>query len=238
MKKSGILLIVLFLISGIFYYFYIGNDSVTGQSIKKISTKVIRVIDGDTIEIEGGEKIRLLGINTPEKKEFYANEAINFTKKLENKIIEVEITEKDKYGRSLGYVFFNGKLFNEEILENGFAHVYTYDRDKYSEKLESAEAIARKNEIGIWQKSRNQGCLVIKEFKYKEDGKRCTNRELIVLENICDTLEVSIKDDATHIFRETIKKGTFERNFSCVFNDAGDSLFIWDSTGLLIFERY
>lgn len=238
MKRSSLWLLIAFVITGIFYYSLVDNVSTTGNSIKKISVEVSRVIDGDTLELKNGEKVRLLGINTPEKKEFYANEAINFTKQLENQTVEIEILSKDKYGRNLGYVILNNKLFNEEILKNGYAHFYSYEDDKYTKQLKKAESYAREKELGIWKKSDNYGCLIIKELKYEEDGERCTNKERITLQNYCNTLNVTIKDDATHIEHELIKKGIFQKNFSCVFNDAGDTLFVWDKSGLLIFERY
>jgi endonuclease YncB( thermonuclease family) len=238
MKRSSFWLLIIFLITGTIYYYTVDNFSTTGNSIKKIEVLVIRAIDGDTLEIEGGERVRLLGINTPEKKEFYANEAINFTKQLENKTILLEIFDTDKYGRELGYIFLNNKLFNEEILKNGYAHFYSYEEDKYSNQLKKAESSAREKELGIWKKSENFGCLTLLELKFEEDGNRCTNKEKLTLQNTCNTLNVSIKDDATHIEHVLIKSGLYEKNYSCTWNDAGDTLFIWDKTGLLVFERY
>ncbi|MEI7718916.1 MAG: thermonuclease family protein [archaeon] len=238
MKRSNLWLLIIFLISGLLYYTFIDNFSSTGNAVKKVSVFVERAVDGDTLELKGGERVRLLGINTPEKKEFYGAEASNFTKQLENQTVYLETSEKDKYGRSLGYVFLNDKLFNEEIIKNGYAHFYSYADDKYTNQLKKAESFARENERGIWQKSENFGCLIIKELKYLEDGKRCTNKEQIILQNFCGTLNVTIKDDATHIEHVLIQKGLFEKNYSCIWNDAGDTLFIWDKTGLLVFERY
>lgn len=238
MKRSSLILLLIFLITGFAYYIFVDNFSPTGNAIKRIDAIVERVIDGDTIVLEGGEKIRFLGINTPEKGEFYKNESTEFTKQVENKSVQVEIIEKDKYGRSLGYVFYNGKMLNEEILKRGFASLFVYTPDEYTNELKKAEAYARENELGIWKKSDKYGCLTIKEFKYIEDGKRCTNKERITLQNFCGTLNVTIKDDATHIEHELITKGLFTKNYSCIWNDAGDTLFIWDETGLLVFERY
>lgn len=238
MNRKSVLLLIIFIVSGIIYYFGVDKFSLTGNSIKMIESKVIRVVDGDTIEIENGDKVRFLGINTPEKKELYSDEAQNFTKQIENKTVKIETPGRDKYNRNLGYVFYNGKLINEEIIRNGLAHVYIYENDKYSERLRSAEKIAREKEIGIWKKSANYGCIEVVQLKYKEDGKRCTNREQLILKNSCKSLNITIKDDATHIYHEKINTGIFTKNFSCIFNDEGDSLFIWDETGLLVFERY
>ncbi len=238
MKRSSLWLLIIFIITGTIYYYSVDNIQTTGNSIKKIPILITRAIDGDTLELEGGEKVRLLGINTPEKKEFYGNEASNFTKQLENKTVFLETTGKDKYGRNLGYIFLNNKLFNEEIIKKGYAHFYSYADDEYTEQLKEAEAFARKNELGIWQKSENFGCLKLIELKFEEDGQRCTNKEKLTLQNLCNTLNITIKDDATHIEHILIKRGIYEKNYSCIWNDAGDTLFIWDKTGLLVFERY
>ena len=238
MKRSSLILIFLFVLTGFLYYYFADNFSSTGNSIKKVSIGVERVIDGDTIVLKDGTHVRLLGINTPEIGEFYKNESTEFTKQLENKTVEVEKVDTDKYGRTLGYIFYNEKLFNEELIKNGFAHLFVYTNDKYTTQLKKAETYARENELGIWKKSDNFGCLIVRKFKYLEDGQRCTNKEQIILQNFCNTLNVSIKDDATHIEHELIQKGMFEKNYSCVWNDAGDTLFVWDKTGLLVFDRY
>ena len=238
MQKKNVILFLVFLLSITLYYLYVDNFTTTSNVIKHENIKVIRVLDGDTLELENKEKIRLLGINTPEKKTFLSNESTAFTKQLENKTVDVEVLEKDKYGRSLGYVFYNSLLINEEILKRGFAHLFVYEEDKYTSRLKSAEQYARENQLGLWKKSPNFGCIALTEFKHTEDGERCTNKERIILENFCTTLQVYLKDDATHDENITLSKGTFEKNFSCIFNDEGDSLYIWDEKGLLVFQRY
>lgn len=236
MKKSSLWLLIAFVISGILYYSFIDNVSTTGNSVKKISIEVSRAIDGDTLELKNSERVRLLGINTPEKKEFYANEAINFTKQLENQTVEIEILSKDKYGRNLGYVFLNNKLLNEEILKNGYAHFYSYDDDKYTKQLKQAEIYAREKGLGIWKHSENYGCITISEFTYLDIKE--TDDEKLKLKNYCSTLEITIKDDATHIYHKNVSKGDFTLTTQNIWNDNGDTIFIWDKTGLLLFERY
>ncbi len=106
---------------------------------------VARIIDGDTIEIENNEtsyNVRLLGINTPERGEFYYKEATEFLKGLIlNKTIKLEFTSDryDKYGRVLAYIFLENENINVKIVEEGFANYYFYSgRDKYSDALEKA----------------------------------------------------------------------------------------------------
>ena len=51
-------------------------------------------------------------------------------------------------------------------------------------------------------------------------------------------MRVIIKDDATHIYREILPEGKWEKSFDKIWNDAGDTLYIWDEEGLLMFYRY
>ncbi len=230
-------LIIIFLVisSGIFYY------TLTGSVVyEEFTSKVIRVIDGDTFETDIG-KIRLKGINAPEKSMFLYEESKNFLKNtIANKTIALESYSIDKYGRTLAYAFYNGKNINEEILKEGLGTLYYYEKDSHYKKLEKAEEFARLNEIGIWKKSADSYCLELIKLKYKESPKRCTNNELLILKNNCEKdFTLLIKDDATHIYREKISANSiFSKNFSCIWNDEGDSLFIWNEKGLLIFYRY
>ncbi len=233
MNWKKIVIIFLIISSGIFYY------QLTGKAIYQMQNVfIVRVLDGDTVELQGGEKIRLLGINTPEKNMFYFEEAKLFLEKLVlNKSVGFELKDTDKYGRWLGYIFVGDKMINEKILNEGLASLYVYEPDEYFEKLEKAEEFARGNGLGIWRKSSQDGCVELRELKFQED-ERCNNKEKLVLFNNCGEIDVLIKDDATHIYLEVLQPGLNEFNFSCVWNDAGDSIFIFDEKGLLLFWRY
>ena len=120
----------------------------------------IRVIDGDTIVIEGGEKIRLIGVDTPElhhpKKpvQYYAKEAKKFTKSLvEEKDVQLEYDRqrKDKYGRTLAYVYLKDRTFlNIEIIKQGYGFAYTKFPFKYLIKFKEYEKEAREQKKGLW----------------------------------------------------------------------------------------
>lgn len=132
------------------------------QDNKDGLVKVTKVIDGDTIEIESGEKVRLIGVNTPEtvdprrKVQCFGKEASSFTKEnLEGKFVKLEkdVSEKDKYGRLLRYVHAGGVLFNEELIKQGYAEVSTYPPDvKYKDRFLLAQKHARENNLGLWGK--------------------------------------------------------------------------------------
>jgi len=229
------ILVFLLIINNLILIAYFFENNITGRIIEKIEINVTRVIDGDTIEA-GGKKIRLTGINTPEKNQPYYKEARDFLSKLVGKKVEVEITGKDKYKRNLAYVWFEDKLINEEILKLGLANLYYYNKDSKFRKLEKAEASARKQELGIWKKSSNFGCVKLVKLKYKEN-KRCNNQEQLILHNSCNSIKAKLKDDANHIYNVQIKD-IFVKNFSCIWNNEGDSLYLWDGSGLILFYRY
>jgi len=229
MKLKHLIIIILMISSGIFYYGITGN--VVGEREEKV---VSRVIDGDTLELIGGEKVRLIGINTPEKSRGLYLKAKEFVQELvENKSVEIENYGFDKYGRSLAYVFIGGVNLNRKILEMGFGTLYYYEKDLHYEELRIAEEFARLNGKGLWDKSSNWGCLKIVKFKNDEP-------ESLVLENICDRdLKIEFKDDATHIYEAVIEGDSiYTKEFSHIWNNEGDSIYVYDTEGLLIFYRY
>ena len=85
---------------------------------------VFKVIDGDTFEIETGEKVRLIGIDTPEKNEPNYEEAKLFLiSNIQGRkvILQKDVSDKDKFGRLLRYVYLEGELINLRLVEEGYA---------------------------------------------------------------------------------------------------------------------
>lgn len=123
---------------------------------------VTRVIDGDTVEIAGGERIRYLGIDTPETVDprrpvgCFGHEASAKNRELvEGKYVRLEkdITERDKYGRLLRYVYTQDRFVNLELVRGGYAVIYTFPPDvKYQEALLAAQQEAREAKKGLWKK--------------------------------------------------------------------------------------
>lgn len=129
--------------------------------------KVLKVIDGDTInvEVEGkSQTIRLIGIDSPEtvdprkSVQCYGKEASDKAKELltgKNVTLESDSTQgdKDKYSRLLRYVFLeDGTDANKLMISEGFAHEYTYQNNpyKYQGEYIKAEQLARENKKGLW----------------------------------------------------------------------------------------
>jgi micrococcal nuclease len=122
-------------------------------------------VDGDTVEIEpavaGKDSVRLIGVDTPEtvdpgeEVEPYGPESSNYaTSVLEGEEVELEFDEErtDQYGRLLAYVYLSGdEMFNGELVEGGYAQVYTVEPNaRYEERFRALQEEARDAEIGIW----------------------------------------------------------------------------------------
>ncbi|MEM4270677.1 MAG: thermonuclease family protein [Candidatus Pacearchaeota archaeon] len=235
--KRVIVFFSIIVIMLIFSYFY---PTLTGKIVTdKEQALLLRVIDGDTIEVlydDNPVKVRLLGINTPEKNMPFSNESKNFLRRFENKtlILEADFEDTDKYGRKLRYAFYKDTFLNQEILENGFANAYYYAGLKYEKKLLEAEKRARENERGIWQKSYEACavCIKLKELNEKE--------EYFILENkcafICNLNGWFVKDSGRNIFKlSSINAKTQIRiNSTKETWNQHDKFFLFDPSGLLV----
>ena len=123
------------------------------------TAKVTRVIDGDTIVVEGGYRVRYIGIDAPEiypKLEAFGMEAWQANRRLvEGKEVRLEqdISETDKYGRLLRYVWVDDILAEAELVRQGLARAKAYPPDtKYQDYLEELEQQARLGGRGMWAK--------------------------------------------------------------------------------------
>jgi len=122
--------------------------------------EVERVIDGDTVVLERGMKVRLIGVDTPETVhpnkpvQRYGREASAFTKQLtEGVVVRLEYDQQrtDKYGRTLAYVYLSdGRMLNAEIVKHGYGHAYTKYPFKYMEEFLAYEREARESNRGLW----------------------------------------------------------------------------------------
>jgi micrococcal nuclease len=234
-RKIGVILLII--LTGILYWNYTGQFIESDANFKEFIVE--RVVDGDTVVLNNSEKVRLLGINTPEKNmPLYEKAKIFLESLILNKTVFVELVERDRYGRILGYIFVKERHINQLILENGFGHLYYYDKDERYDEMFKAEEFARENSLGIWGRSDHYGCLEIIQWTWLD--KTENEAEKLVLGNECGKdLDIIIKDDATHIYREEIfMNGELVLETKDIWNDNGDSIYIWDETGLVEFKRY
>lgn len=127
-----------------------------------IEGMVVRVSDGDTITLIDSNqrkyRVRFLGIDAPEKNQKYGQICGRSLKsKLEGNNVVVEYRNKDRYGRILGTVFFDGHNINLEQISEGCAWFYRYYSGnvswKWRDAYKDAENKARSNRNGLWKDS-------------------------------------------------------------------------------------
>jgi micrococcal nuclease len=160
---------------GYFTWIYVYPRLVEKESRESELHKVKRVIDGDTFELESGEKVRLLGIDTPEK---YESKKLNSDAErsgqdkktiqklgelasdyaaslISNKRVkllpEPNHEDKDRYGRLLRYVYLeDGTDFNKRMVEDGYAYAFRKYKISRLDEFIEAERRARLNKRGLW----------------------------------------------------------------------------------------
>ena len=155
-------LVILIIISSIF--FILTYNDVRSENLNKISG-FAKVVDGDTIKINS-KKIRLYGIDAPEKKQkckktYLTISFMSFTKdymcgevsteklikKINKQKLNCNILDVDRYKRLIGECFKRNINLNSWMVSNGYAVAYR----KYSKKYVSDEINAKNNKLGIWQ---------------------------------------------------------------------------------------
>lgn len=234
-KKASffLALTITFLITG--NYIFFADDGLVREKVE-----ILRVLDGDTVELKDGRKIRLLNINTPEKGFSYSELGKNYLSSF--KEVELENFGNDIYDRVLGRLYYQNEYLNLEIVKKGFAHSYLVS-DSEEKLFERAEDAARENELGIWKKSDFWECLEVEINKYDE---------YLDIEDSCEINfnGWSIKDESTKSYNFEKDVGSYFRLYSKkgedreaelywgrekIWNDDGDRIFIRDSDGLLAY---
>jgi len=146
-----------------------------GRRYNYTGVLVTRVIDGDTLKLETGERVRLIGIDTPEmhdSKKLYRDSqktrqdtrtikllgrhAYEFTKKLvqgKRVSLEFDVEKYDRYKRLLAYVYLHdGTFVNAKIVEEGYASLLTIPPNvKYADLFLKLYQEARKAKRGLWR---------------------------------------------------------------------------------------
>jgi endonuclease YncB( thermonuclease family) len=152
------------LILGAAFSFLVGCFSRNSADVR-----VVRIVDGDTVDVDSGVTVRYIGIDTPETRRQTsagwvatgdedgeeakkANEALVMGKKVR---LEYDVQKKDRYGRTLAYVFVreNKKeiMVQTELLRRGLAFLYTLPPNvRYADVFLAAQKEARKSKAGMW----------------------------------------------------------------------------------------
>lgn len=127
----------------------------------EMEATVKRVIDGDTFELANGERVRMIGVDTPETVkpntpvQPYGKEASDYTKKLltDQKVtLKFDVEPRDRYERLLAYVYLSdGTFVNEKLVRDGYARIMTIPPNvAFADLFLEAEREARENNRGLW----------------------------------------------------------------------------------------
>ena len=219
------------------------NLSILEQTSQKLEiVKISRIIDGDTIELEDGRRIRLLNINTPEKNKPNYNLSIIFLQKFLNSSVQIETKGLGKYGRTLARIYAPEYL-NLELVKKGFASKYLVDESELN-TFSQAEKKAIQSSLGIWERSPHFNCLKSEIDKIKE--------KVLLISNCNDINMTSwvLKDESTrHYTFKNIKFGEitlhtekgidngteiFWNSKTNIWNNDRDALFIFDKQGKIV----
>ncbi len=142
------------------------KESPTDAPLGEGTYRVQRVVDGDTLKLEDGTRVRLIGVNTPEMTtdtgtpEPWATEATEFTEAfVANKDIRLQFDRErlDQFGRTLAYVWVGEEMLNDALVEAGLARVPKHYRYASSarRRFEQLQDEARAAKRGIWSGGRD-----------------------------------------------------------------------------------
>lgn len=207
-EKLGKQILFFVLIGGGFISFLVqtGKLDFDFGPFSKDLKKVNYVIDGDTIVLDNGETVRYLGINAPEIGQPYSSKSLELNKKLvlgKKVRLEFDIQKRDRYGRLLAYVWTDGLLVNEKLVEEGLAVSETIQPNvKYQDRIVQAQIKARENCRGIWEglciseeAKKDKRCVRIVRINANAPGddNKNKNGEWIEIKNFCDS-EISLNN--------------------------------------------
>ncbi len=169
------------------------RPGMTGSLASQEQFVVAKVIDGDTIRLSSGEKVRFLNIDTPEVGQYLHDEAAARMKELIGNgtvALEADQTNRDKYGRLLRYVYSNETMLNLIMAREGYARsYYVAPDDKHLKEIQEAENYAKSKNLGIWQYDNITGAFCVWIYELRDDPKgrdeENLNGEYVVLRNSC-----------------------------------------------------
>lgn len=227
----------------------------------KETYEVSQIIDGDTIRLSNGEKVRLIGINAPEQGQPYYEAATQKLEELmgdEQVTLEKDVDDKDQYGRLLRYVYVNETFVNVEMVRQGFAISYPFSPNtKYTDKFEEAQEEARISQMGIWSPSELSGIVINMHADAEGDDSENLNDEYVIFENSgSSSLNMTgwtVQDEANNFYifstfflgnghSITLYSGSGADTLTEVYwdsskpiwNNDGDSLYLRDAEGFLM----
>jgi len=222
---------------------------------------VIRVLDGDTVELDNGRRARYIGVNTPEHGQVFFEEAKEANRQLvegRQVLLEFDVTTYDRYGRWLVYLYVDGHFVNYELVRRGFANAYTVPPNvKHEGLLRQAQRQAREQEAGLWASVEVLVKITHIEADAPGDDNENPNGEWIEITNQgtspIDLGGYTLSDEANHLYTfglfqlapgaavrlRTGQGQDSEENLywgfvgRSVWNNGGDSAYLRDPQGSL-----
>ena len=236
------------------------RKSIRPKNLERIEIR--RIIDGDTVDLDDGRRLRFIGINTPEREQPFYEEATALNRRLtEGKDVYLELDQEheDHYGRLLGYVWAGDVMVNLALVVNGYANVlFVPPNDRYEEPFRKAEADAKKAGRGIWAASDAPLKIITIKANARGNDNENPNDEWIEIENqgrkAVQMRGFTLKDSGNHFYefgdfevkagqRFVIRSGagrdTKRELFwglvdDSVWTNSGDAAFLRDRDGNLV----
>lgn len=135
------------------------------DTLSQYTAVVSHVVDGDTIVLANGDKVRYIGADTPETKhpyksvQYFGKKAFEFNEKLvkgKKVRLEFDVQKRDKYDRLLAYVWVDQTLVNAQLLKHGYAKCMNIlPNVKYLEYFAFLEFKSKKDRVGLWANQEN-----------------------------------------------------------------------------------
>ena len=226
---------------------------------------VVEILDGDTFDLGNEERVRIIGINTPEKGRPFSDEA---TDALSEIIMGKEVTlvndskndDADSSGRLLRHVYVDGVSVNYEMIRMGMAFWYPYSSGTdMDESYQEAQESAANDHVGLWTES--QYNITIDYIEYDPEGSEVDGEYLIITNHDNDNISMEgwyLQDEAARTayeFNYTLEidasvrvyTGSGEDNETALFwgwyqgiwNNGGDMAILQDEDGLMVdYYRY
>ena len=226
---------------------------------------VVEILDGDTFDLGNEERVRIIGINTPEKGRPFSDEA---TEALSEMIMGKEVTlvndskndDADSSGRLLRHVYVDGISVNYEMIRTGMAFWYPYSSGTdMDESYQEAQESAANDHVGLWTES--QYNITIDYIEYDPEGNEVDGEYLIITNHDNYNINMEgwyLQDEAARTAYEfnytldvdtsiRVYTGSGEDNETALFwgwyqgiwNNGGDMAILQDEDGLMVdYYRY
>lgn len=235
-----------------------------GEGIQSERARVDQVVDGDSIELDTGESVRLIGINAPEQDQPFYDEAKDLLSELvlgkEVSLVR-DVEDRDQYGRLLRYVYSEGVLVNEVMVERGVATSYPFSPNTTKQMdIEKAEERAQEYGSGMWGTKESR--FTVSYFTYDPPGADAERlmEECVGIQNVSDErIDLAgyrVRDAANHTYvfaDQVLASGdavsvctgegvnTAERVFwgndEPIWNNDGDTLYMTDPRGSVVLRH-